>query len=217
LADDTKEIAADQPPGLGVHLRIICQPGISEGASQLRIDNIWFCKLRLLFTIETKTDAGIAGMKKHACAFVSLLEEYKGHRRPGLHFMYILHIIYIYIYIYHILHILYILHILHFMILLFTEWVDACQSTIVYERRESARFLYVVPVSSIPGRFPLVPVGDTGMIPFQMRGESADFPGASCDKTQDSRDGCRWWYVNSWAISDPCHGGPSIKHCGSKK
>ena len=64
-------------------------PGISEGAFQLRIDNIWFCKLLLLFTIETKTDAG---MKKHECAFVSVMEEYKGRRRPGLHILHILHI-----------------------------------------------------------------------------------------------------------------------------
>jgi hypothetical protein len=84
-------------------------PGISEGAFQLRIDNIWFCKLLLLFTIETKTDAG---MKKHACAFVSVLEEYKGHRRPGLH---ILHILYM-LHIIHILHIRYILHIIPIMI-----------------------------------------------------------------------------------------------------
>ncbi len=61
--------------------------------------------------------------------------------------------------------------------------------------------LYVVPMSSILGRLSLVPVGDTGTIPFQMRGESADFPVASCDKTQGGRDGCRWWYVNSWALS----------------
>jgi hypothetical protein len=31
-------------------------PGISEGAFQLRIDNIWFFKLLLLFTIEIKTE-----------------------------------------------------------------------------------------------------------------------------------------------------------------
>jgi hypothetical protein len=42
----------------------------------------WVFKLLLLFTIETKTDAGT---KKHACALVSVLEEYKGHRRPGIH------------------------------------------------------------------------------------------------------------------------------------
>jgi hypothetical protein len=44
----------------------------------------------------------------------------------------------------------------------------------VYERRESAQVLYVLPVSSSLGRLPFVPVGDTGTIPFQMRGESAD-------------------------------------------
>jgi hypothetical protein len=90
----------------GVFIR---RPGISEGAFQLRIDNIWFCKLVLLFTIETKSDTG---MKQHACVFVSVLEEYKGHRRPGLHILHILH----FIHIYHTVHILYILHILRIMI-----------------------------------------------------------------------------------------------------
>jgi hypothetical protein len=136
-------------------------------------------------------------MKKHACAFVSVLEEYKGHRRPGLHILHILHII-------HILHFLCILHIMHIM---FTGWVDACQSTIVYERRESVQVLYVVPVSSILGRLPLVPVGDTGTTLFQIRGESADFLCESSDKTQPGSDGCQWWYVSSWALS----WGPSNK------
>jgi hypothetical protein len=74
-------------------------------------------------------------------------------------------------------------------------------STIVYERRESAQVLYVIPVSSILGMLPLVPVGNTGTIPYEMRREAADFPGAYCDKTKDSKDCCRWWYVNSWALS----------------
>ena len=78
--------------------------------------------------------------------------------------------------------------------------MDKCQSAIVYERREQAQVLYVIPVSSILGRLPLVPVGATGTIPFDMRKESADFPGAACDKTKDGGDGCRWWYVNSWAL-----------------
>jgi hypothetical protein len=86
LADDTKEIAADRPPGLGDH-----PPAWNlrrRFPFQLRIDNIWFCKLLLLFTIETKTDAG---MKKHACAFVYVLEEYNDHRRPGLHILPFMH------------------------------------------------------------------------------------------------------------------------------
>ncbi len=34
-----------------------------------------------------------------------------------------------------------------------------------------------------------------------MRRESADFPGASCDKTKDGKDRRRCWYVNSLALS----------------
>ena len=34
-------------------------PGISDGAFQLRMDNIWFCELLLLFKIHTKTDTGM--------------------------------------------------------------------------------------------------------------------------------------------------------------
>ncbi len=37
----------------------IRQPGITDGAFQLRMDNIWFCKLLLLFEIHTKTDTGM--------------------------------------------------------------------------------------------------------------------------------------------------------------
>jgi hypothetical protein len=153
-------------------------PGISDGAFQLRMDNIWFCKLLLLFKIYTKTDTGMQYLE---CAYVSVLEEYKGHRKPG-----------------HIQHILHILHILIYWST--TAWLAQCQSTIVYERREQAQVLYVIPVSSILGRLPLVPVGATGTIPFAMRRETADFPGAFCDKSANSGDGCRWWYVNSWAL-----------------
>ena len=91
-------------------------PGISDGAFQLRMDNIWFCKLLLLFKISTMTDAGI---KQHNCAYVSVLEEYKGTRKSG-----------------HILHILHILHISHHLM--------CCSSQCC----EQAQVLYVIPVSS---------------------------------------------------------------------
>ena len=47
------------------------------------------------------------------------------------------------------------------------------QSTIVYERHEKSQVLYVIPVSSILGRLPLVPLGETETIPFasEMRKE----------------------------------------------
>ena len=78
--------------------------------------------------------------------------------------------------------------------------VDQCQSAILYERREQSQVLYAIPVSSLLGRLPLVPVGATGTVPFTMRRESADFPGAFCDKSANGGDGCRWWYVNSWTL-----------------
>ena len=65
-------------------------PGISEGAFQLRMDNIWFCKLLLLFKLYTRTDAG---MQYLDCAYVSVLEEYRGPRKSG-HIVHILHIFY---------------------------------------------------------------------------------------------------------------------------
>ena len=58
----------------------ILLPGISDGLFQLRMDNIWVCKRRLLFKISTVTDAG---MQQQECAFVSVLEEYKGPRKSG--------------------------------------------------------------------------------------------------------------------------------------
>jgi hypothetical protein len=44
---------------------------------------------------------------------------------------------------------------------------------------------YVVPITSILGRLALVPVGDTGTIPFSMSNEKIDYPGAICDSKGD--------------------------------
>jgi hypothetical protein len=44
------------------------------------MDNVWYCKLLLLFEIESRTDDG---MKLHKCAFVSVLEEFTGDKKPG--------------------------------------------------------------------------------------------------------------------------------------
>ena len=63
--------------------------------------------------------------------------------------------------------------------------------------------LYVVPVSSILGRIPVVPVGETCTIPFDMRKEAEDFPGASFDSKKGAGDGSRQWYINIWALKWP--------------
>ena len=66
-------------------------PGISHGAFELRMDNVWFCKVLLLFQVESNTDLG---PKRHSCAFVTVvLEEYSGPRRPGkLYLLYLQHV-----------------------------------------------------------------------------------------------------------------------------
>ena len=48
----------------------------------------------------------------------------------------------------------------------------------LYERRQNKQVLYVIPISSILGKLPLVPVGDTGTIPFSMRDELHEVDGA---------------------------------------
>ena len=79
-------------------------------------------------------------------------------------------------------------------------WLDKCDSKIIYERRKQSQVMYVVPITSILGRLALVPVGETGTIPFSMRNEISDFPGATCDSKKDGGDGNRWWYINSTAL-----------------
>jgi hypothetical protein len=79
-------------------------------------------------------------------------------------------------------------------------WLDNCDSKIIYEQRMQSQVLYVVPITSILGRLALVPVGDTGTIPFSMLNEKTDYPGAICDSKRGAGDGNRWWYINSTAL-----------------
>ncbi len=53
------------------------------------------------------------------------------------------------------------------------------------------------PIQSILGKLPLMPVGDTGTIPHSMRNA---FSGAHDDRRPGAGDGCRMWFVNSWAL-----------------
>jgi hypothetical protein len=57
--------------------------------------------------------------------------------------------------------------------------------------------LYVIPIQSIPGKLPLVPLGDKGTFPRSMRNA---FSGAPVDQRPGAGDGCRKWFVNSWAL-----------------
>jgi hypothetical protein len=82
-----------------------------------------------------------------------------------------------------------------------TEWLLDCRSRIVYERKTDSQVFYVLPVESILGKLPVVPVGDTGTIPYSMRQHAADFVGAAFDTREGAGDGSRWWNINTWALS----------------
>ena len=82
------------------------------------------------------------------------------------------------------------------------DWIKATNSAMIYEREGGDReVLYVIPVESILGKLPVVPVGDTGTIPHTMRAERArELVGARCDREIGKGDGTRWWFVNNWAM-----------------
>jgi len=48
-------------------------PGIEEGGFRLSPDNVWYCKVLLLFTIQAQTDMD-GSTAEFECAFVSVME-----------------------------------------------------------------------------------------------------------------------------------------------
>lgn len=69
-------------------LVFIRPPGTAKNSGyKVSMESVWFCKVLLLFSFETRTDTGI---KKHECAFVSVMWEYEGNQRPGANIFYLL-------------------------------------------------------------------------------------------------------------------------------
>jgi hypothetical protein len=76
-------------------------------------------------------------------------------------------------------------------------WLEFVGSRMVYELDYKKPVLYVVPMQSILGKLPVVPVGDTGTIPHRMRNAFASAPG---DRRPSAGNGYLMWFVNSWAL-----------------
>ncbi len=76
--------------------------------------------------------------------------------------------------------------------------LDEFGSQIVYELDHRKPVHYVIPVEHILRKLPLVPVGDIGTIQHHLRNL---FPGAPGDRKPGAGDGCRMWFVNSWAMA----------------
>jgi hypothetical protein len=77
----------------------------------------------------------------------------------------------------------------------------ACRSRIVYERLPDNQVFYVLPVESILGKLPVVPVGDTGTLPYCMQQHAQDVVGAAFDTREGAGDGSRRCYIDTWALS----------------
>ena len=78
-----------------------------------------------------------------------------------------------------------------------TEWVKQCDSQMIYERKLQHQVFYVIHVTSILGQLPVVPVGDTGTIPYSIN----FYAQRGCRLSwRVKSDGSRWWYINTWAL-----------------
>lgn len=75
--------------------------------------------------------------------------------------------------------------------------------------------VYVVPLSHILGRLPLLPAGNYGTIPHNMSGrKDACFPRGRCDRRGAPGTGSFLFYINSWAMTWPTDypaGGGALK------
>ena len=81
---------------------------------------------------------------------------------------------------------------------------------------------WIVPVSSLLGRLPLIPAGDTGTVPHSMHGVMpASYPGGVCDTVDQPGTGSALFYINSWAMvfpSDhPADWEPNLEHEAAAK
>ena len=93
---------------------------------------------------------------------------------------------------------------------------SACRSTAPWWREagesgtkqlyqpEPRQVTYMVPITRILGRLPLVPVGDHGTIPASMSNcKHQLFKHGRCDEAGRPGTGSKLYYINSWAMCWP--------------
>jgi hypothetical protein len=85
-------------------------------------------------------------------------------------------------------------------------WREAGESgTKKLYQPEPRPVVYVIPITSILGRLPLIPAGDHGTIPAAMRHRKKElFEYGKCDKSAARPGtGSKLYYINSWAMCWP--------------
>ena len=84
-------------------------------------------------------------------------------------------------------------------------WQSTAQigSKMLYLPKPS-QYVWIVPITNILGRLPLVPAGQTGTIPYSMHArQQACFKHGECDKADEPGTGSLLFHINSWAMVFP--------------
>ena len=85
-------------------------------------------------------------------------------------------------------------------------WREAGESgTKKLYQPEPRPIVYIVPITSILGRLPLIPAGDHGTIPAAVRNRKKEmFEYGKCDESAARPGtGSKLYYINSWAMCWP--------------
>ena len=83
------------------------------------------------------------------------------------------------------------------------SWITKCGSKLFYETLQEKKVVYVLPITSILGRLPVVLAGDSrngccnGTHHY-----NHDL--ASADSSRGPRDGCPMYFMNSWTLGWSC-------------
>ena len=86
------------------------------------------------------------------------------------------------------------------------SWIAKCGSKLIYETLPGKEVVYVLPITSILGRLPVVRAGDTGTIPLRYRdgchngAHRYNHDLARADSSARAGDRSPMYFVNSWAL-----------------
>jgi hypothetical protein len=86
-------------------------------------------------------------------------------------------------------------------------WKEACMRGTKQLYQPEKPVVYIVQITSILGRLPLIPAGDHSTIPAALRGSKRElFPLGKVDGDGWQGTGSRLYYISSWAM---CLGQPT--------
>jgi hypothetical protein len=160
-----------------MNLVMIQPPGI-DGAFVVSPITLWYARVLLFFSASATTDTG---SKSFECALVSTLETYDDPENGN--------------YMHDIDYRHYCLYSCYIDYVCNARWLNRLATQDMLDGNKDQAFCGQA--RELSEKLPVVPVRDTGTIPRHLRDV---FPGAPGDRRPDAGDGCKMWFVNSWAF-----------------